>query len=62
MNNEELTATVIGAAIEIDGIKKLPCAKAFQLSKEHGFPLKKIGECCEEKGIKISHCQLGCFQ
>lgn len=41
---------------------RLPCAKAFQLSKELGVPLKEIGELCNAEGIRIKNCQLGCFK
>jgi len=40
---------------------KLPCAKAFQLSKELDLSLKAIGEFCNEENIRIKNCQLGCF-
>lgn len=62
MNKEELTATVMDAAVEVDGKKKLFCAKAFQLSQTYNIPLKDIGECCNDNNIKISQCQLGCFK
>jgi hypothetical protein len=40
---------------------KLPCAKAFQLSKELDLSIKAIGEFCNEENIRIKNCQLGCF-
>lgn len=62
MEKEEIKKTIEKAAVEIDGKKRLSCAKAFKLSEEHGIPLKVIGECCNETSIKIHACQLGCFQ
>ncbi len=44
----------------VDG--KLPCAKAFKLAEEHGVSLKEIGEAANRAKVKVSHCQLGCFQ
>ena len=40
---------------------KLPCAKAFQLSKELDLSIKAIGDFCNEENIRIKNCQLGCF-
>ncbi len=62
MNAEELKEVVVEAAVEIDGKKKLPCAKTFKLAEKHSVSLKDIGECCNENGIRITKCQLGCFE
>ena len=40
---------------------RLSCAQAFQLSVELDLSLKAIGQFCNEEGIKVAHCQLGCF-
>ncbi len=40
---------------------KLPCARAFQLSEELKLTLKEIGKFCNEDGINVKSCQLGCF-
>ncbi len=58
---EDVIKRIKDAAAEIDGKKKLPCKKAFQLSEELSISLRDIGEICNTEGIKISHCQLGCF-
>ncbi len=49
------------ATTEIDGQGKLPCKRAFQLAEELKVSLKDIGDICNAEGIKIIHCQLGCF-
>ena len=49
------------AATEIEGKEKLTCKRAFQLAEELNVSLKDIGEICNAEGIKIIHCQLGCF-
>jgi hypothetical protein len=49
------------AATEIDGQKKLPCKRAFQLAEELNVSPKSIGNICNAEGIKIIRCQLGCF-
>jgi len=40
---------------------KLPCRKAFIIASEVGVPLNEIGKTCNEIGVKIAGCQLGCF-
>lgn len=49
------------AVTEADGKRKLTCGNALKISKEHGIELKAIGQYCDEKGIKIRQCELGCF-
>ncbi len=40
---------------------RLSCAQAFQLSEEFKVSLKEIGRFCDDEGIKIKNCRLGCF-
>lgn len=40
---------------------KLSCAEAHRLAQELGASLLTIGQACDELGIKIRNCQLGCF-
>jgi len=42
--------------------RRLPCARAFQVAEEQGVPRARVGEACNRLGVKISRCQLGCFQ
>jgi hypothetical protein len=42
--------------------KTLACTEAIKLSQEHDISLKEIGDTCNEHGIKIVACQLGCFK
>jgi hypothetical protein len=53
---------VLDAAVSREGRETLTCLEASALSREHGISLKKIGETCNEHGIKIIECQLGCFK
>ena len=41
---------------------KLPCALCFKLAAEFGISNKEMGEILNEMKVKISLCQLGCFQ
>lgn len=64
MNNcsqEALTKAILAAADETNGKTRLPCAQAFKLAAEFGVTPAEIGRVCNEQGIRISGCQLGCF-
>ena len=41
---------------------KIPCVQCFQLAEEFGISKKEMGDILNEMEVKISHCQLGCFQ
>jgi len=62
MNAEEYGKIIEESAVEKDGKKMMPCAKAFELSEKFEISLKDIGEYCTKNGIKINRCQLGCFE
>jgi hypothetical protein len=61
MDPDGLMKLIDEAAVERDGNKKLPCARAFELAERHSVTLREIGESCNRSGIKIIACQLGCF-
>jgi hypothetical protein len=56
-DKEEIIAKVQEKAKD----KKINCATALNLANELGVPPKVIGDACNELGIKIHNCQLGCF-
>ncbi|MHC4648276.1 MAG: hypothetical protein ACYTBJ_22680 [Planctomycetota bacterium] len=60
--NTELSNAVIEAAKESDGRETLTCAEAFRLAERFDAGLNEIGRICNEQNIRISRCQLGCFQ
>ena len=41
---------------------KLPCAVCFKIAEEFGISNKEMGKILNEMKVKISHCQLGCFE
>lgn len=45
---------------EAEGLK-LPCKKAFTIAAEVDVPLAEVGKTCNQIGVKIVGCQLGCF-
>jgi len=48
------------AAAAVDG--HLPCAAAWRLADEGGVPRFLFGSIAETIGVRISRCQLGCFE
>jgi molybdate transport system regulatory protein len=41
--------------------KRLPCADAFRVAHDLEVPVAQVGQACNDIGIKIMGCQLGCF-
>jgi len=41
---------------------KLPCAVCFKIGEEFGISNKERGKILNEMKVKISQCQLGCFE
>lgn len=41
--------------------KRLSCQDAFKLAHDLEVPIEQVGQACNEIGIKIVGCQLGCF-
>jgi hypothetical protein len=63
MDTEQaLVDAVRKTATEADGRLTLRCSKAFELAGQFGASVGAIGRICNEEGIKIVHCQLGCFK
>lgn len=46
---------------EIDGKQKLSCIDAFEVAEKFNISKKEVGTICNNEGIKIYGCQLGCF-
>ena len=61
-SNESLTQAVMEKTYS-DGEKvKLSCSAAFQIAERFGVQPSEIGDICNERNIRISRCQLGCFK
>jgi hypothetical protein len=41
---------------------KVPCAMCFKIAEDFGIPKREMGKILNEMEIKISQCQLGCFE
>lgn len=59
--DQQLKEKIYQEAEEIDGKKKLTCYKAFKIADELNVTTKEIGKVCNQEGIRIYACQLGCF-
>lgn len=54
---KELAERILAEAPE----KRLPCKKAFAIAAEFDCLPVDVGRLCDELGVKICGCQLGCF-
>jgi hypothetical protein len=41
---------------------RLPCALCFKIAEDFGISKKEMGKILNEMKVKISQCQLGCFE
>jgi hypothetical protein len=57
-----MTGETIHKAFQDAGITTaISCHEAWALAEKLQIPKSEIGRYCSEHGIKIRHCQLGCF-
>jgi hypothetical protein len=63
MDQDDRLDLALDAACERtpDGKPTLRCEDAFALAARFAVPVEALGRLCNERGIKIVHCQLGCF-
>jgi hypothetical protein len=41
--------------------RRLSCAEALRIARDLDLSPSVVGRTCDELGIKVMHCQLGCF-
>jgi len=58
MDRKKLEETILKKAKE----GKLPCAQCFKIAEDFGISKREMGKILNEIEIKISQCQLGCFE
>ena len=58
MTPEELREAIQSHAVE----GRVSCKAMLDLARETEIPSQQIGEACNELGIKVGACQLGCFK
>jgi hypothetical protein len=61
MTDEELTALIRHETARTDGRVELRCEIALALAARSGRAPGEIGKLCDDNGIRICACQLGCF-
>jgi len=60
--SEQVVEAIKKAAVVRDGRQTLGCVDAFATAERFGVKLAVIGRLCNEHGVKIVQCQLGCFK
>jgi len=58
ISKEKLLQKVQEAAMD----NRISCTVARKVGEELGVPLRRVGDACDELGIKIYACELGCFK
>lgn len=58
----KLAEDILKKVQEASKDKRLSCTAARKVGEELGIPLRQVGEACDELGIKIFACELGCFK
>jgi hypothetical protein len=58
-----MDAEQIGKIFETEGITTdIKCPEAFVIAEKYGISKTEISRYCNQKGVKIRACQLGCFK
>jgi len=58
-----MTTDKIAKAFREESIgKEITCPQAFEIAEKHKIAKADISTYCNEHGIKIRACQLGCFK
>ena len=55
------TAEVLKRVEEASKDKRISCTVARKVAEELGVPIRMVGDACDELGVKIHACELGCF-
>jgi hypothetical protein len=58
MDREKLEKTILEKAKG----GKIPCAACFKVAEEFGISKREMADLLNKMKVKISQCQLGCFQ
>ena len=61
-NHEEIIDAILEKTLKDDEKEKLLCASALKIAEQFGVKPLEIGRICNQKKIRIIHCQLGCFK
>ncbi len=61
MDKQQLKQMVLQQAQADQGRNTLSCHRAHVLAEDCSVTLQAIGQVCQDEGIKVVNCQLGCF-
>ena len=61
-NNEEIIDAILEKTFKDNEREKLSCASALKIAEQFDVKPIEIGRMCNQKKIRIIHCQLGCFK
>jgi len=61
MDRNEIAEKVKAASRQQDGKQVLVCPDARALADKLGVAARDVGDVCNDEGIKIVSCALGCF-
>ena len=59
--DEKVVAAVLACSQEANGRRSLTCAEAFRIAAELDVEAAEVRRLCDQEGIRICSCQLGCF-
>jgi hypothetical protein len=61
MTKQMLKKMIESKAVQRKGERRLTCSQALKIAEECKVEPSVVGALCDEMGIKIRRCRLGCF-
>ena len=61
MNEELIKKELLSKANDKDGKLTIACATTMEIADKFSATPIEVGNICNQMGIKIKNCQLGCF-
>ena len=61
MNRQKTGELILAKTKTKDELKYITCVEALGIANTMNIAPKEVGKLCNEIGIKIQNCQLGCF-
>jgi len=58
---EKRKEELIAKLLELYPGKKISCTQARKFAEDYNVQLVEMGDLCDEAGLKIYACELGCF-
>jgi hypothetical protein len=61
METEIIKKELLSKTTLLDGKHSIDCDEVFDIAKKLSISKIEVGKICNETGIRIRNCQLGCF-